>query len=97
MGTLGQYLLNARLAMDIDLRDAAQQTRISIQYLRALENEDFSKLPGEVFVKGFLKNYGRFLKLDESEVMKKYAELKPNLAPSFMPPPPSEDYAVLPG
>jgi hypothetical protein len=95
MGTLGQYLLNARLAMDIDLRDAAQQTRISIQYLRALENEDFSKLPGEVFVKGFLKNYGRFLKLDESEVMKRYAELKPNLAPSFTPPP-SEEYAVLP-
>lgn len=85
MGTLGQYLLNARLAKDIDLRDAAQQTRISIQYLRALENEDFSKLPGEVFVKGFLRNYGRFLNLDESEVMKKYAELKPQPAPPSAP------------
>lgn len=87
MGTLGQYLLEARLAKDIDLRDAAQQTRISIQYLRALENEDFSKLPGEVFVKGFLRNYGRFLDLDESEVMKKYAQLKPQPAPPSVPAP----------
>ena len=96
MGTLGKYLHNARLAKDIDLRDAAQQTRISIQYLRALENEDFSKLPGEVFVKGFLRNYGRFLNLEESEVMKKYAQLKPQLASSSTPAPHSDD-AVVPG
>jgi hypothetical protein len=57
-----------------DLHDAAQQTRISIQYLRALEQEDFAKLPGEVFVRGFLKNYARFLGLPEEEVLKKYAE-----------------------
>ena len=76
MGTLGQYLRSAREALGIDLRDAAQQTRISHNYLKALENEDFSKLPGEVFVKGFLKNYGRFLRLDESEVLKKYEEMR---------------------
>ncbi len=96
MGTLGQYLLNARLAKNIDLRDAAQQTRISIQYLRALENEDFSKLPGEVFVKGFLKSYGRFLNLDESEVMKKYAQIEPQLAP-LSAPAPNADNAVASG
>jgi hypothetical protein len=82
MGTLGQYLHDARLVKNIDLRDAAQQTRISLQYLKALEDEDFSKLPGEVFVKGFLKNYSRFLSLDESEVMKRYAQLKPKAQPA---------------
>ncbi len=76
MGTLGTYLQEARNTRGIDLREAAQQTRISIQYLKALEAEDFSKLPGEVFVRGFLKNYGKFLNLDESEVMKRYAELR---------------------
>jgi len=80
MGTLGQYLRSAREAMGIDLRDAAQQTRISVNFLSALEEEDFSKLPGEIFVKGFLKNYGRFLQLDENEVMKRYSELKPQAA-----------------
>ncbi|MFA5072448.1 MAG: RodZ domain-containing protein [Nitrospirota bacterium] len=77
MVTLGKFLREARETRGIDLRDAAQQTRISIAYLKALENEDFSKLPGEVFVRGFLKNYGKFLNLNESEVLRKYAELKP--------------------
>jgi cytoskeleton protein RodZ len=74
MGTLGTYLRSAREARGIDLHDAAQQTRISLNYLRALEEEDFSKLPGEVFVKGFLKNYAKFLRLDESQVLKKFVE-----------------------
>jgi transcriptional regulator with XRE-family HTH domain len=75
MGTLGEYLRTAREAKDIDIRDAAQQTRISINYLKALEDEDFAKLPGEVFVRGFLKNYARFLNLDQNEALKRYAEL----------------------
>ena len=74
MGTLGSYFRNAREARGLDLRDAAQQTRISINYLKAIEDEDFSKLPGEVFVKGFLKNYARFLELPEDEVVKLYGE-----------------------
>jgi len=77
MGTLGHYLRSAREARGIDLRDAAQHTRISITFLKALEEEDFSRLPGPVFVKGFLKNYGKFLRLDEAEVIKKYEELTP--------------------
>jgi hypothetical protein len=76
MGTLGHYLRSARESLGIELRDAAQQTRISFNYLKALEEEDFSRLPGEVFVKGFLKNYGKFLCLDEFEVMKRYGELR---------------------
>src|SRR5512139_557489 len=75
MGTLGSYLRTVREARNIDLREAAQQTRISINYLKAIEEEDFSKLPGEVFVKGFLKNYARFLQLPEDEVVRRYAEL----------------------
>lgn len=78
MGTLGSYFRYAREARGLDLRDAAQQTRISINYLKAIEEEDFSKLPGEVFVKGFLKNYARFLRLPEDEVVKRYGEcIKP--------------------
>jgi hypothetical protein len=76
MGTLGQYLRDARTARGIDLREASQQTRIGLQYLQALEAEDFSRLPGEVFVKGFLKNYSKFLRLDEALIMQKYSELR---------------------
>jgi transcriptional regulator with XRE-family HTH domain len=83
MGTLGRYLREAREARGIDLRDAAQQTRISLQYLKALEMEDFTKLPGAVFVRGFLKNYCKFLRLDEAEVMKKFAEIQQVPSPAI--------------
>jgi hypothetical protein len=69
-------LSSARELKGFDLHDAAQQTRISIQYLKALEQEDFAKLPGEVFVKGFLKNYAKFLGISEQEVLQKYGELR---------------------
>jgi cytoskeletal protein RodZ len=87
MGTLGRYLQEARQARGLDLREAAQQTRISVQFLKALEEEDFSKLPGEVFVKGFLKSYAKFLRLSESEVMVKYAELGQKPSPAAAPGP----------
>lgn len=76
MGTLGHYLREARERLGIDIRDAAQQTRISLRYLKALEDQDFAKLPGDVFVRGFLKSYGKFLQLNEPELMARYGELK---------------------
>lgn len=76
MGKLGTYLQHARDARGLDLREAAQQTRISYSYLAAIEREDFSLLPGEVFVKGFLKSYAKFLQVSEDEVMRLYGELK---------------------
>lgn len=85
MGSLGSYLKSAREARGLDLRDAAQQTRISIGYLKAIEEEDFSKLPGAVFVKGFLKNYARYLQLPEDEVMQRFGEIgkpQPAAAPA---------------
>ena len=85
MGTLGQYLRNARENRNIDIRDAAQQTRISVNYLKALEEEDFSKLPGPVFVKGFLKSYARFLDLDDAETLKRFAEATCAPAPAAAP------------
>jgi hypothetical protein len=69
-------LSSARELKGFDLHDAAQQTRISIQYLKALEQEDFAKLPGEVFVRGFLKNYAKFLGIPEQEVLEKYGECR---------------------
>jgi hypothetical protein len=74
MGTLGSYLRDARESLGADLREASQETRIALNFLKAIEEDQFSKLPGEVFVKGFLKNYARFLRLPEEEVMRRYAE-----------------------
>ena len=82
MGMLGQYLKEAREAKGVDLHDAAQETRISIHFLKALEEEDFSRLPGEVFVRGFLKCYAQYLRLPDHEVLARYHELKPKAPPA---------------
>jgi cytoskeletal protein RodZ len=80
-------LHEARQARGVDLREAAQQTRIGMQYLKALEEENFSKLPGEVFVRGFLKNYAKYLHLDEADVLKRYADLTQKKPVVAAPPP----------
>jgi len=51
MATLGSYLREARESRGVDLREASQETRIALNFLKAIEDEQFSKLPGEVFVK----------------------------------------------
>jgi cytoskeletal protein RodZ len=47
-------------------------THISIQYLRALEEERFDVFPGEPYILGFLKNYGEYLGLDNKELLFQY-------------------------
>ena len=47
-------------------------TRIRARHIEALESGDYSKLPPDVYVRGFLKNYSSFLKLDEAKVLKLY-------------------------
>ncbi len=95
MGTLGSYLREEREARGLDLRDAAQQTRISVNYLKAIENDDFSRLPGEVFVRGFLKNYAKFLQLPEQEVLRRYQELKAPAGKAAAAPPGPEGVAPV--
>lgn len=58
---LGFYLKNLREKKNISLEAAARETGISLKYLKALEAEDFEKLPGLVYAKNFLKNYLIFL------------------------------------
>lgn len=58
---LGSYLKNLREEKNVSLEASARSTGISLKYLKALEAEDFEKLPGLVYAKNFLKNYLIFL------------------------------------
>ena len=51
----------------ISLEEISESTKIGTRSLRALEEEDFEKLPGGIFNKGFVRAYSRFLGLDEEE------------------------------
>lgn len=75
MTELGSWLRQAREAKRLSLEDVERETRIRVQFLAALEEEDFSKLPGDVYARGFLRNYASFLGLDPNEALRRYKEL----------------------
>jgi cytoskeletal protein RodZ len=73
--TLGEKLRAAREERGISISEVAEQTRISPHYLESIENDDYKTLPGGIFNKGFVKSYGKYVGLDENEVMQDYAAL----------------------
>jgi hypothetical protein len=62
----------------IDVAEVESATKIRAKYLRALENEEFGLLPGNTFVKTFLRTYGEYLGLDAQLLVEEYrAEHEP--------------------
>ncbi len=61
----GTFLKEMRQERGIDLIDISNRTRISVSYLRAIEEEKFDELPPLVYVRGFVTEYARYLKIDQ--------------------------------
>ncbi len=72
--SLGEDFQRAREAKGLTLEEAAARTRILPQYLKAVEENNYTRLPDEVFVKGFVRSYARILGLDEATVIRKFDE-----------------------
>jgi cytoskeleton protein RodZ len=70
--TIGQQLRQAREERSVPLREVADQTRISIHYLEAIEANEFNRLPGGIFNRSFLKAYARYVGVDEKEAVESY-------------------------
>lgn len=69
MHTVGQILKETREEKLLSLEEVEKATKIRQEILRALENDDYSKLPPATFIQGFIKNYGKFLGLDSNKLM----------------------------
>ena len=72
MGTFGQRIKREREMRGVSLDEIAQATKIGTRSLRALEDEDFDRLPGGIFNKGFVRAYARFLGMDEEQAVADY-------------------------
>jgi len=70
--TLGGLLKRSRTKQSKTLEEAAKTTRVHLHFLQALEDDDFSALPAEVFVRGFIKIYAGFLGLDPEDTIRHY-------------------------
>src|SRR6188474_2794888 len=66
---LPERLLAARERKGVDLYRAERDTKIRVRYLAALERGDYRELPGNVYTKGFLRNYALYLGLDPDDVL----------------------------
>ncbi len=71
-------LREARQARGLSLEQVEEETKIRRKYLEALEEEAFDVLPGRVYVRGFLRNYARFLGLDAGALVARFEEMLPS-------------------
>ncbi|MCA1570508.1 MAG: helix-turn-helix domain-containing protein [Chloroflexi bacterium] len=69
---LGEELRAAREAKGVDLSRVERDTKIRERYLAALERGEYRELPGPVYTKGFLRNYGTYLALDPEYLIDLY-------------------------
>jgi cytoskeleton protein RodZ len=65
----GARLRDARVAAGLSIDAVAQQLKLAPRQVKALEDDDFALLPGRTFVRGFLRNYARLVRLDADEIL----------------------------
>ncbi len=70
--TAGMMLRKAREDANLTHAAVGEALHLTVHYIKALENDDHGKLPGATFVKGYLRAYARFLKLDVNAVLASY-------------------------
>lgn len=75
---IGHVLKRTRVEKNLSLAQAEEETKIRQKYLVALENENFNVIPGRVYVKGFLRNYARYLGLNAEELVWWYEKQYPS-------------------
>jgi cytoskeleton protein RodZ len=75
MGSFGERMQRERTTRGITLESISETTKIGIRILEALEKEEFDKLPGGIFNKGFVRSYASFLGMDEEQVLKEFIEV----------------------
>lgn len=72
MPTVGEVLRTERERQGRTLKEISDAVNIKREYLDALEHDRYDDIPGVVFVKGFIRNYGNFLGMDGGALVKEY-------------------------
>jgi cytoskeleton protein RodZ len=71
-GSFGELLKRERELREVTLKEVTVATRIPPRFLEAFEREDWEKLPGGVFNRGFVRAIARYLGLDEENLLSEY-------------------------
>jgi cytoskeleton protein RodZ len=82
LAEIGSTLRDARTARGLSIEQVAQDTRISARFLEALESERFDSLPAPVYVRGFLRSYATYLRLDPAPLLEELTDVASQTPPS---------------
>jgi len=72
--TVGEYLKKERELRQISLQEVAEETKISVSRLKALEANQFDQLPAPIYIRGFVRIYAEYIGLDPSDVMMRFED-----------------------
>jgi len=72
----GKMLKACRKQRDLSKKEVADTLHITVHYVNALEHDQYDKLPGEIFAKGYIKRYAEIMALGQAEVLAAYAEVR---------------------
>ena len=72
MAELGEELRRERVRRNLTFKDIEQVLHIKTTYLEAIEDGNYAVIPGRVYAKGFIRNYGNYLGLDGNRLVKVY-------------------------
>lgn len=69
MKSLGYLIKTERLKRHLAIAEVSEDTKISVNTLKAIEANNFDVFPSDVYLRGFIKNYAKYLSLDTDKVL----------------------------
>ena len=74
MESVGEFFKQVRETKGLTVDEVASKTRIRPDFVKALEDGNFAKLPDQVFARGFVRSYARSLGLDEEDAIQRFIQ-----------------------
>ena len=81
MADIGDKLRSARKAKGMSIEDVEKITKIQRRYLTAIENNDFDQLPGDFYVRAFIRQFADVVGLNGKELLADYKSEVPEAKP----------------
>ena len=85
--SIGEQLRSGRREHRLSIEELSRSTRIPVATLHLLEEERFDELPGDLFVRGFLKSYAEAVGLDSRPIVQTFESNRPPAMPQVVPRP----------
>ncbi len=70
---LGQFLRKKRTSLKIDISELCRESKINVDYIRAIETDQFDELPGDAYIRAYLKTLAKRYNVDTHKILEWYS------------------------